>query len=389
MIITPAEIKEKVSKWFYPFLSASVDGDFFFPKEVRFAKVKSSWARDRFNELHVGLRNLRQGSKEVQGAGYTVVWQEVANRSVGKNEFPGRITIDSKEDFLCLLDEDYRRMFVQFESEISIIRTFSSELLQWVRSNPQKVCNHAGEWSSLLMVCDHFMHTHSRNQYYIRELPIEVHTKFIEQHKGILNELLTLLLPDFLIDDSYTGTKEHHFERRYGLKYDETLVRYRSLEAQATGVSDFSIRYTDFAKHEIPSRRVIITENKMNFLTLPNLENTLSIWGGGFNLHILKHATWLKNRHIYYWGDIDAHGFWMLAQFREYYPTVTSLMMDWETFRRFEYGAEGKPINQVNVNNLTDEEYSLYDHVKENNYRLEQEKIPYDWAVKHVRQLIG
>lgn len=387
MLISPSEIVQQAKKWFFPFLSATVDGTVFFPKDIRFGKVKPSWARDRFHELHESLRNLRQGSKEHKGAGYTVVWQKVANRAVGKNEFPVKISIECEEDLLSLLDNDFRKTFQDFKREVAMIRASLPGLIPWVKDHPRKVCQYLERWSSLIEVCHFFMTTHKHYEYYIRELPIHVHTKFIERHKGILNELLTLLLPSSMIDGSYTGTKDHNFEKRYGLKYDETQIRYRLLDGTSTGISDFSIRYSDFAQHKIPGSRVIITENKMNFLTIPKLEDTLAIWGGGFNLHLLKHAEWLRTRHIYYWGDIDAHGFWMLSQLRDHYSDVTSLMMDWDTFRQFEDGAKGEPIANVSVTHLTSEESSLYEHVKRNNLRLEQEKIPLHRVLKQLEKL--
>lgn len=56
---------------------------------------------------------------------------------------------------------------------------------------------------------------------YIRELPIMVHTKFVEQHKDILKELLDILISDYVKKD------EKRFEARYNLKYDEELIRIR------------------------------------------------------------------------------------------------------------------------------------------------------------------
>ncbi|QBD83792.1 hypothetical protein EPA93_45535 [Ktedonosporobacter rubrisoli] len=42
-----------------------------------------------------------------------------------------------------------------------------------------------GDWSDLIAVCDYFLE-HPRPACYIREIPVAVHTKFIEQHSGIL-----------------------------------------------------------------------------------------------------------------------------------------------------------------------------------------------------------
>ncbi|MEM9338530.1 MAG: Wadjet anti-phage system protein JetD domain-containing protein [Bacteroidota bacterium] len=388
MLITPLEIREKARKWLHPFLASIVADVSFFPKEIRFAKVKPTWTRDHFQELHESLRNLRQRSKEVTGSGYTVVWQEVANRSVGKNEFPEKISIDSEADFRGLLSKKDQKTIERFKRDANNILANFPILLEWVENHPQKVCRYAEAWPSLLKVCKYFVTSHQPNRHYIRELPIEVHTKFIEQHKGILTELFNLLLPGSLIATAYTGTKDHHFERRYGLKYDETQIRYRSLMPKPGVASDVSLRHSDFARQPLPGTRVIITENKMNFLTLPQLEGTSAILGGGFNLHLLRYAHWLKDKHIYYWGDIDAHGFWMLSQFREYFPHVTSLMMDRETFDAFQYDGQGSPIQEVRVDYLTEEERALFKHVKGHNLRLEQEKIPYYWVIKQLQLLL-
>src|SRR5262249_1385055 len=49
---------------------------------------------------------------------------------------------------------------------------------------------------------------HPRPQCYIRELPVRVHTKFVEQHAGILRELLEFLLPPEAIQpDAKTFTQ--------------------------------------------------------------------------------------------------------------------------------------------------------------------------------------
>jgi hypothetical protein len=51
------------------------------------------------------------------------------------------------------------------------------------------------EWADILRVCRYFQ-LHPRPNLYLRELPIKVHTKFIEEHKGILRELLEIVLPE-------------------------------------------------------------------------------------------------------------------------------------------------------------------------------------------------
>ena len=90
----------------------------------------------------------------------------------------------------------------------------------------------------------YFSHTPQPNLY-IRELPIKVHTKFIEQNKGILKELLDILIAD------YVNTGEKRFEARYHLKYDEELIRIRFLDENLShrytgGLKEISLPISEF-----------------------------------------------------------------------------------------------------------------------------------------------
>ena len=55
------------------------------------------------------------------------------------------------------------------------------------------------------------------NKFYIRELPIDVHTKFIEENKPILKSLPHVLIPDRI------DANESVFEKRFYLKYAQPI----------------------------------------------------------------------------------------------------------------------------------------------------------------------
>ncbi|MBR2262038.1 MAG: DUF2399 domain-containing protein [Paludibacteraceae bacterium] len=93
---------------------------------------------------------------------------------------------------------------------------------------------------------------------------------------------------------------------------------------------------------------------------------------------------WLNNKHIYYWGDIDAQGFEILSQVRTYFPATQSFMMDKETFERFNENDKGTKSNVATELNLSKEELELYDYLKDNDLRLEQEKIPFEYVIKNI-----
>ncbi|WKN41778.1 Wadjet anti-phage system protein JetD domain-containing protein [Tunicatimonas pelagia] len=336
----------------------------------------------RFEEIHRGLLRLRQHSKEETGAGYSVWWEEVNSHSIGKNLFPASIWIQRKVDYLALLSPELQEHYRRFTlASAQLLREFP-QLEEWVSNQVRRVGDYGPQWPDLIKVCQWFVHHHRRDYYYIRELPIAVPTKFIEQHKPILSELLLQLLPAEQVDATFGGNREHNFEKRFGLKYDETLVRLRFLDpALADGIDDMAIRHTTLANHPFGGTKVIITENKMNFLTLPPLPQTIALWGGGFQVHLLRTARWLRNRQLYYWGDLDTHGLSILSQLRQQFGHAESLMMDRTTFDQFYTDDQAPPIPQVNIDNLHDDERALFYYLKKGNLRLEQEKIP-QWYVQ-------
>ena len=118
------------------------------------------------------------------------------------------------------------------------------------------------------------------------------------------------------------------------------------------------------------------TENKKNFLTLPQLKNTIALWsGGGFSVSYLKNIEWLKVKQFFYWGDVDAQGFHILNQFRSYFPSTIALMMNKQVLSHFEKYIEVGTTTAYHLPNLTKEEAILYEYLRQNNLRLEQEKI--------------
>ena len=153
-----------------------------------------------------------------------------------------------------------------------------------------------------------------------------------------------------------------------------------SYQQQSSNFTDISIPLSDFEHMELSAQNILITENKINFLTLPLMTSTVAIWsGGGFNISFLKNATWLFKKNIIYWGDIDEHGFQILQQLRSYYPHVQSSLMDRETFDLFRvYAVDGTRNKSEYLHLLTDNKNKLFQYLKtlDTSNRLEQEKIP-------------
>ena len=243
---------------------------------------------------------------------------------------------------------------------------------------------YAGDWSKLLDVCNYFLKNPNPGLY-MREIPLPIHTKFIEQHTKILRILLDTLMPAVHIN-----LEERHFARRFGLRYDEPLIRLRLLDPDTITVDpfpfhDLSIPVSELAQWSHAPIKCLIVENKQTFLTLPFLSDTIALWGGGFRVELLAQLTWLQSQEIFYWGDIDAHGFQILALLRRNFPQTHSVMMDEETLLAFKpFIGQGTLTNVLEPNFLTSSEMYIYRRVQTENLRLEQEHIPPMFALQQL-----
>jgi hypothetical protein len=141
-----------------------------------------------------------------------------------------------------------------------------------------------------------------------------------------------------------------------------------------------------------PVKRVFITENEINFLAFPAVKNSVVIFGAGYGWDALSRAEWLGSRRIYYWGDIDTHGFAILDQLRFHFPHVTSLLMDVETLAMHQgsWGRESTPGKAV-LTRLSAAEAALYHDLCNDTFgqsvRLEQERIRFGWLEERLQLL--
>lgn len=379
-MITSAEIKKKASRKYTDYLRDVAAGKTFQPIEIPCDKKAS----DTIAEYQKEFNDIRSLSKEVKGYGYTIHWKTVKTKMLGTQGLPSKIKFETAEDFERFLQK-VKEVDV-FRKNVALIKGRFPKLQCWIEKYPLKVIDNSEYWSDILKVLDYFS-KNPQPQLYIRELPIEVHTKFIEQHKALIGELLDIVIKE------YINTNEKEFEKRYNLRYDEPTVRMRLLDRTLAkklfyGLDDITIPISLFLKLRIPISKVYIVENKVNFLTFPLIPNSIVIWGKGYGVASIKESELLKSTELIYWGDLDAQGFEILSQFRSYFGQVKSLLMDKATFDNYFEKECGIP-SKINVKlNLTTEEEELYQYIKVNNYRLEQEKIPQRYVIEQLKCLL-
>ncbi len=388
-MISISDIKKKAENLYPDYLASKVVEQVFFPKVMPSDKSVSN----NFVEMKKELSELIEYSKDRKGFGYSISYKQVMTRKHGLQDLPESIGFETDSDFLKFLRKETEVKTFLLNSKI-ILSVFPI-LQTWIAKYPLKIIQFSENWKPLLAVCQYFSQHHQPNLY-LRELPVPVHSKFIEQHKGILNELLTVILPESSINGEYLGAKD--FEKRFGLKYMQSLIRIRILDntlsvKYLSGLTDIQITENEFINWQIPCKNVLIVENKtnyaniMNFLTLPQLTQSIGIFGSGFKIANLQKATWLSTKNIYYWGDIDVQGLQILSQMRGYFPQTQAIMMDFATLEAFKMECgEGTPTNVSHLSHLTAEEQALFMHLKTHNLRLEQEKIRQEYVLEQLEK---
>lgn len=378
-MITPKEIKDKTERKYISFLQSLVEQR---PFEKLVIRGDKSYTKSSLAEFEREIQLIHSHSKEKKGFGYTLEFQKIKTKHLGTQDLPISIYFENENDFLKFLGKENE--VGAFKSSVEKILCEFPELSDWVIKNPKKVIDNANEWRNILKVCQYFKQNPKPN-FYIRELQIKVHTKFIERNKGIIRELLDVLIYE------HVNTEEKEFEKRFYLKYAEPQIRFKVLDKTISdsffsGIDDIAIPVSQFEKLELPIRKVLVVENKTTLyttLTLPKMDDTIAIFGSGFSVFNLKNVRWFDNLKLLYWGDIDVQGFEILSRFRLYFPQTKSILMDKQSFDKFFEDDNGKPTNISTRLNLTDEEQQLYDILKNNNWRLEQEKIPLEYVDKY------
>lgn len=375
-MITPQEIKIKAERKYVSFLQSLIEQKTFEKLVIRGDK---KYTKSSLTEFEKEIQSITSQSKAKKGFGYTLEFQQVKTKYLGVQDLPISIYFDSKNDFLKFLGkEEEVELFVESTREI---RETFPQLEEWIIKNPTKVIQNQTEWKSILKVCQYFKQNPKPNLY-IRELPIRVHTKFLERNQSIIKELLDILISEHI------NTDEKLFERRFNLKYAEPQIRFKVLDKEISqkffsGINDLAIPVSQFEILNLPVEKVIVLENKTSFytaLTLPKINKSIALFGSGFSVYNLKNVHWFKNKELLYWGDIDAQGFEILSQFRGYFPHTKSVLMGKQTFDKFFENDKGTPTNISTKLNLTYKEQELYDTLKKNNWRLEQEKIPFEYV---------
>ena len=390
---TPNDVRAQVQRLWDRgrILAARLGAEPLFPLALRLSRPEVRELSDRFAEARDWIRTLEEGSKKATGVGYEIVYAEVNHRQLGLNRVLQSLLVPREADALALIGK--RRQSDAFDRLVETTKATHPELLSWLAKRPLDLLDHADDWVRLLSVVSWFRN-HPRPGIYARQIDVEgVHTKFIETHRRLLAELLDLVLPAEHIDQQAIGAQA--FERRLGLLCKPALLRFRVLDQslRVQGLEDVSTPIAQFARLDLPARRVFIVENEINGLAFPQAEASIILFGLGYGVDRLGLVPWLQDKAIYYWGDLDTHGFAILDSLRAVFPNARSFLMDRQTLlsHRPLWVEEPEP-SQVPLSRLTEDENKVFEDLRfdrlGHRVRLEQERIAFGHVARTLASLL-
>ncbi|MDQ0822313.1 hypothetical protein QFZ79_000050 [Arthrobacter sp. V4I6] len=342
---------------------------------------------------------------------FTLETAEVGRTTIGSNLLPAAAVFPAADDEIAFVGRS--KDASRFRELAEGLSELDPGLRSWVLKRPLQLLELGGDALTAARVAL-WLRDNPDPGIYVRQLGITgVHTKFIEHHRKVIDEMAAELRadpplpvdaadgddlpeaaaePGSLLGQAPARTPAARFAARHGFLHPPELVRFRALDPLLPllgAARDLTVTAEAFSTLQLPVRKVIVTENLVNFLALPEVPGTLAVYGGGYGFSSLRDAEWLRECAVWYWGDLDTHGFRILDQLRAVHPHVVSVLMDEGTLlaHRDAWGSEPSP-SRAALSRLTPEESALFEALVSDSFgksvRLEQELIRWDWALERL-----
>ena len=385
-MITVGDLQSKAARKLNDVLRALILEEPIFPLLIPVKKPKTTSPLSEWRETN---QLIRSQSKDVLGYGFTVEWERVNSKRHGLNDFPVTLTFQCADDYLRYVRAEAEAKVVLANAEA--IAQLSPSASSWCASHLAIMRRTNATIQNAIKILVH-LKAEANPGIYARQLPVKVPTKFFEQERGLLEALFEEFAPECLVEEAGS------LEERLGLMTKESLIEFRTLDSDVQSLPFGHAMATARelaakASYFEPFETVIVVENHVPFLILPELPKTLAIMGNGYAVRRLADVPWLKEKRVLYWGDIDLSGFAILAQFRACLSRVESLMMNLETWRNFSSQTQMHQAAQLirgsDLDFLTPEEMSMVVMLRENSgLRLEQEHIDYEYIKSNTSSLL-
>ncbi|MBS9533674.1 hypothetical protein KIH27_08760 [Mycobacterium sp. M1] len=373
---TPADIAAKVRRRWDDgtLLRGHADAGPFEPIEVPLRGPKPAQVGDDVAAARDWVAALDAGRRD--DTRYTLVWQEIGGRRIGRNELPVRAVVSSPEQAWALLG--VTAAVRRFDEMLGLARDHP-RIRCWVAEHPHRALELAPEMAQLIAAYT-WLDEHRGAQRYLRTISAPgVDTKFAERHRAVLAAMLGV------------PTSAAGFLAGLGLKAKPTLVRLRPCPRLGlpAPLTELAVRAGELAQLPVAPRTAVIVENEISYLSVDVPVDGVVFWGKGFEVDSVGGLPWLADADVVYWGDIDTHGFAILDRLRARLPHVRSVLMDRDTLlaHRDRWVREDRPATSM-LSRLAAPEQALYEDlvgdVLGERVRLEQERIDWAWVQQQL-----
>lgn len=313
--------------------------------------------------------------------GVEVDWEVRAWRSIGRQRVPVRVRLadaDATASFAggaaqadwSRLRERAERIATRFgasEAVSSVVRRRARDLLALEEGRFAQVVDVAA-W-----IIDHPV-----TGYRPRQVPVRgVDSKWLGRHRQRVTDLVSAV----------TGSAD------LGLLEADPLVRLRILDDALAvgGPTDIAAPAAQLADLPLRPQGVFIMENRETVLAMPRWPGAVAIHGSGYAVSVVAALPWVRSARVLYWGDLDSNGFAILGHLRAGLPDAVSVLMDSRTLyaHRDLWVAESVPVRGELPELTYTETAALAALRDEGDVRLEQERVPWAYALAELRAAWG
>ncbi len=346
------------------------------------------------------LKNNFLGELEIAKEWYshkddlTINTKVISSKLMGTQEIPSEVVFKDIFELAKFLGKKRElELFIAMHEKALSLNPHLHELFV---KRPKFIMDNCDNFNKALKVTQ-FIINNPHSNLYIREVDLEgINTKFIENNR----ELILYLYAYATNKEQEISLKsdKESFNLTCGFRSKRPIVRFSFIGDDCSPLvnlsprMDISLDIESFSNLNPKVKNVIICENEITFLSLPKCQDTMAIFGGGYNAKILGVVYWLNFKNIYYWGDLDRDGFAILNNLRANLPNakIISLMMDKETFNLGRVSAvEDTSKTAGDLLYLTPKENEVYNELRvrmgEKDTRLEQEYIPYHYVLERLK----
>jgi hypothetical protein len=313
--------------------------------------------------LHKAIQEFQQHEKNTTQPGWQIEWESWNSKALGRQQWPATITVPAEADLLHLL------------KQVQVLLNWKPAIQQWLAEKTGLVLSLQPAWPGIMSVTD-FLLAHNVSGYYLRNLPVPVHTKFIEANKATILSLLRHLQPEKF------DNAERDFEKSIGVQLrpmifslrwlDAALGRAHHYPAEVAGITAEVLRQAAW-----PMTEIWLVENETALYMLPARAQALALCSHGYALAQLANIPLFQKTPLFYWGDMDEDGFALLHQCRLLYPHTQSRFMDAATLDAHlpELHTQPAVYKRLSFPTLTPEEQAAYERLLTVNGRVEQERV--------------